>query len=121
MAFPEQMADEDKVVFCFDFPAEISLDMLMAAHFLDIPDLLEYMCKMVADHIDGTLLMPRLFRLSLTVEDTPSLEGLAPEVVNLIYHHLSPQKLFEVETSRKFPDPSHGSLALLVICNANRF
>jgi hypothetical protein len=29
------------------------MEMLMASHFLDIPNLVEIACKMVASHIDG--------------------------------------------------------------------
>jgi hypothetical protein len=29
------------------------MELLMAAHYLEIPDLLETVCRMVADNIDG--------------------------------------------------------------------
>lgn len=49
---PQRRA-EQAIAFCFALPPDTVMEVLAAAHFLDIPELLTTACKMVADHIDG--------------------------------------------------------------------
>lgn len=74
-----------RIAFCTDLPETEFMNILMTAHFLDIPVLMEIVSRMVAEHID-------------CVE---SFEGVPPDVINLILSHLSPEKLVEVEESHK--------------------
>lgn len=53
MSSTPQRRAEQAVAFCFGLPPDMVMEVLAAAHFLDIPELLSTACKMVADHIDG--------------------------------------------------------------------
>jgi Ran GTPase-activating protein (RanGAP) involved in mRNA processing and transport len=76
-----------RVAFCVEISPQFAMELLMAAHYLEIPDLLETVCRMVADNIDG-------------VED---LSGVPSDVVLQIYRYLDHDQLLKIENSPMHP------------------
>jgi hypothetical protein len=98
-----QRRTEQAIAFCFALPHESVLEMLAAAHFLDIPELLSATCRMVADNIDGTFWV----EFSPSPEspaDVDTLDGLPPDAVMQILEMLPADKLAAVETQGKFAE-----------------
>eukprot|EP01125_Pyxidicula_operculata_P022103 TRINITY_DN8887_c0_g1_i2.p1 TRINITY_DN8887_c0_g1~~TRINITY_DN8887_c0_g1_i2.p1 ORF type:complete len:904 (-),score=138.46 TRINITY_DN8887_c0_g1_i2:26-2737(-) len=81
--FDSTQPNQKRVVTLFEIPTEDLLEVMMAAHFLDIPSLLELTCKQIAKYIDAV----------------ESLSGIPDEVVHLIYSYIPPEQLALVEMS----------------------
>eukprot|EP01102_Stenamoeba_stenopodia_P018010 TRINITY_DN654_c0_g1_i1.p1 TRINITY_DN654_c0_g1~~TRINITY_DN654_c0_g1_i1.p1 ORF type:complete len:833 (+),score=153.34 TRINITY_DN654_c0_g1_i1:233-2731(+) len=80
---PEATSQKDsRVVFLFSLSPDVVMDIMMAAHFLQVPRLVDIACKMLADNF-----------LQLT-----SIEGIPDDIVLNILRYLSPECLVVAES-----------------------
>ena len=51
----QQQQREQRIAFCFGMSGDEVMELLMAAHYMSVPELVSICCKMLADNIDGKL------------------------------------------------------------------
>jgi len=93
----------------------------MACHYLDIPDLLETACKMVAANISGldSLQGGTETSLEFAISNFSHSSLVPPDVVHQIYSYLSPDELVEVESS-DLHKTAHNALGIRHTFTLNR-
>lgn len=94
-SFNSNLQSQRKIIFSVEMKEESVMELLLACHFLDIPDLLETTCKMLADNIS------RLSTLSL----------FPMETLQQIYKHTNDLELIKLENNCKDKNLLDGYLA----------
>lgn len=110
-----KVAATPRIVFAVEIPATEVMEMVMACHYLDIPDLLDTACKMVAGNISGlkTLQGGSSERINF-LHQIAHIRLVPPDVTHHIYSHLSAEELLNVENS-ELHHSAHTDLGISVI------
>jgi hypothetical protein len=95
------------VVFGVELKPQEVMQVMMASHYLDVPELLDISCSMIAHHHDGP--SPLLLHLQRQenpadrniVTEVESFDNIPPDAMMLILSHLSPENLMALERSEQ--------------------